>query len=118
MLCIICNKVLTGQQRKFCSLKCKNSASNYKHQSYICQQKRAHNRKSELIELLGGKCELCGYNKFTGSLSFHHKNPKNKKFNLSVRECSNRSWDSLLTEVSKCSLLCLNCHSELHWNNT
>jgi len=33
--------------------------------------------------MLGGHCSKCGYHKSIGALSFHHKNPKNKEYNVS-----------------------------------
>jgi hypothetical protein len=63
------------------------------------------------IELLGGKCEICGYNKCVGALQFHHKDPKEKEFRISGISIS---WDKIKTELAKCALLCANCHMEIH----
>lgn len=114
--CLLCNKFIPEGKRKFCSKTCA-----YKHKyiednnsTYKCQLKRAKERKLILVNILGGCCESCGYCKNYSALAFHHKNPKNKKFNIDSRQCSNRSLKILLEEVAKCSLLCMNCHMELH----
>ncbi len=112
--CIICNRALTGRQRKFCSLKCKNACTNNKHQDYSSQQRRGYKRKLELIAMKGGCCARCGYFKNVAALCFHHIDPSTKSFQLDIRRCSNNSWIRLVQEAHKCELLCLNCHAEVH----
>jgi hypothetical protein len=68
--------------------------------------------KKALIELRGGKCKNCGYNRCLNALSFHHRNPRTKKFNVAGNY--NRSWKANLAEAKKCDILCMNCHTELH----
>jgi hypothetical protein len=68
--------------------------------------------KQQLVEFKGGKCELCGYNKSLAALDFHHLDPTQKIFTISRRVTAD--LDSLKAEVSKCSLLCANCHREKH----
>lgn len=81
---------------------------------FVKQNERGIKRKLELINLKGGKCEVCGYNKNISSLEFHHKNPSEKSFPLDVRHLSNTNIDKLKEEVAKCILLCANCHREIH----
>lgn len=80
----------------------------------IDAQKRA---KSKFLEYKGGKCEVCGYNKYIGALEFHHKNPNEKLFEISkkytVRDCT-ENWEIMKIELDKCMLLCSNCHKEIH----
>ncbi|MDB5260227.1 MAG: hypothetical protein JWN37_458 [Candidatus Nomurabacteria bacterium] len=70
------------------------------------------NKKQKLIKLFGGKCIVCGYDKYAGALDFHHTDPKNKSFALSVKGLS-YSWESILVEAKKCILVCKNCHAEI-----
>ena len=105
--CAICNKYLTGNQKKFCSVKCKNKL----HQGDN-QKKRGVKRKIMLISLFNSKCSQCGYCKNLSALSFHHK--ENKDFQLGLRKLSNSKWADLLKEVDKCEPLCSNCHMETH----
>jgi hypothetical protein len=70
-------------------------------------------RKLDSIAYLGGKCEICGYNKYSGALDFHHKDPSQKSFSLSMGGL-NRSWELTKAELDKCQLLCANCHREIH----
>jgi len=54
-------------------------------------------------------CCLCGYKKFGGSLDFHHVDPKKKD-----KRIDPKNWRGQLDEISKCILVCKNCHYELH----
>ena len=114
--CVECGIQLSGKQDKFCSIQCKRKKYKIKNAvvNYTYQQQRGKKRRSGLIELLGGQCEICGYKKNTAALVFHHKNPDEKLISLSMRHCSNSSMERLLIEVVKCRLLCANCHTELH----
>jgi len=69
-------------------------------------------RKDNLIKLCGGKCALCGYNRCSAGLEFHHINPETKKFGLSSGNCHKIEDD--IAEVKKCILICANCHREVH----
>lgn len=112
--CVICSGDLNGKQLKFCSRTCKNRHTNYHHQSYQRQQERGRERKLKLIQLLGGKCSECGYCRNFSALEFHHTNPTEKLFQLDMRSLANLQWDLILAELTKCKLLCANCHAEHH----
>ena len=116
--CIICGKPLQSTQRKYCSNTCaqkghyieiKNNPNTTFHQII-----RGYRRKLKLIEMKGGGCEICGYNKNIAALDFHHLDANTKKFNIDGRVLSNKKWEDLLEEAEKCILLCANCHRELH----
>jgi hypothetical protein len=69
-------------------------------------------KKMEATALLGGKCKECGIAD-PRVLQFHHRDPAQKKFNLTVeRLTSSReySWSDIEVEIMKCDLLCANCH--------
>lgn len=61
---------------------------------------------------MGGKCQICGYDKCYQALEFHHINPEEKEFTISYNQ--NKSWKTMSKEIKKCTLLCSNCHRELH----
>ena len=106
--CSICKSPLSGRQKLFCSLRCKNSA----HQSYPAQKKRGLDRKLYFIKQRGGQCSKCGYATNLAALAFHHLH--GKEFQLDVRSLSNRKLSPIINELSKCILLCSNCHAETH----
>jgi transposase len=68
--------------------------------------------KQRLVAEAGGKCRLCGYSRHVGALEFHHLDPGQKEFGLSVRGLT-RSYAALQAEAGKCVLLCANCHAEV-----
>lgn len=68
--------------------------------------------KNRAVYVLGGKCQICGYNKCQQALEFHHINPDEKSF--TIQENCNRSWETVNSEIQKCALLCANCHREVH----
>jgi hypothetical protein len=68
--------------------------------------------KERAIEYKGGKCESCGYSKCLTSLHFHHTDPLQKEFAIGTRTKSN--WENVRNELDKCTLICANCHGELH----
>lgn len=77
-------------------------------------RKRGLIKRSILIDMLGGKCARCGYNKNHSALNFHHIDPQTKKFQIDVRKCNNTKMSVLIEEANKCELLCANCHMEEH----
>jgi len=77
------------------------------------QRKSRKERKEKLIEMLGGKCCRCGYNKSRRSMCFHHREQDKKGFELSQFGLL-RAWKVVLEEAKKCDLVCLNCHGEIH----
>jgi hypothetical protein len=108
--CSVCSTPIEGKRRKYCSTECRAEATF----GYPTQQKWAIARKLKLIELAGGACANCGYNKNISAFHFHHLDPSKKRYRLDSQAISNRSWQSILDEFEKCILLCGNCHFELH----
>jgi len=76
-------------------------------------KKRAGKSKTVMRNLKINGCAICGYNKCDAALSFHHTDPKDKKFNISTRTlCLKES--RIVNELNKCILLCCRCHREIH----
>ena len=91
----------------------------YKGSQYYCKacwNKRtfqsARDKLDQLIRERGGRCEQCGYDRYYGALQWHHLDPTQKEFGISGRRGSPIA--ELRAEVSKCQLLCANCHAEAH----
>ncbi len=103
MDCKLCDKLikqLQGKNRTRCN---------------SCNTKiRRHRTKLKAIEYLGGKCGRCGYDKHSAALEFHHTNPDEKTFNIG--NVANKSWNSIVSELDKCELVCSNCHRIEHSN--
>jgi len=57
-------------------------------------------------------CAICGYSEYPEALDFHHVNPKNKEFGITVSTLA-RSDKKVVEELNKCILLCSNCHRHI-----
>lgn len=121
--CKFCGQLLSGNQRFYCSKTCKVkyfTQNNKKYSkgntdreiSYYAD--RGRKKKFILLEELGCKCEVCGYNKNLAALCFHHRDEHTKSYGLDARMFASHSMESLREEISKCQILCHNCHMELH----
>lgn len=117
LYCVVCGKELRGRQTKYCSIECKRKDLSYKKYHTEYSQKRDANgmeAKINIIKEMGGKCEICGYNKNVASLCFHHINPLLKKFTIDSRNLVRYSKEKIRKELENCQLLCQNCHHEIH----
>ena len=68
--------------------------------------------KKRAVEYKGGRCTRCGYDRYIGSLEFHHLDPESKEFDLA--DFHSTDFESVKAELDKCLLLCANCHREEH----
>lgn len=84
----------------------------------ICERKGNNSnyltKINEILESLGKRCEceICGYDKHFQVLEFHHLDPKAKEMEISCMKHATK--ERLEKEISKCMLLCANCHREAH----
>jgi protein-arginine kinase activator protein McsA len=66
--------------------------------------------KIKMVEYLSGKyCTDCGEKNII-TLDFDHKDGVEKKHNISHMVANAFSWESILSEISKCDIRCANCH--------
>jgi len=79
---------------------------------HIRQRRRWIDRKIKAVNLFGGKCVKCGYDQNLAALEFHHVDQKSKEYIWS--ELKKRPWQEVVNELQKCTLVCGNCHMELH----
>ncbi len=69
--------------------------------------------KQFAIDSLGGSCVVCGYDKCSSALEFHHLDPAEKE-EKSRAGITRMSLSRLKEELRKCVLVCANCHREIH----
>jgi len=76
---------------------------------------REHRKKLKIIyiQMLGGKCQSCGYDKCIAALEFHHINQNEKE---SINDPKRKNFGQKIQE-GKIQLLCSNCHKELHFGD-
>lgn len=70
--------------------------------------------KQKLVQIAGGKCQLCGYDKCIIALEFHHIDPTEKDFAVTGSR-DTRKFSIMIEEIRKCILVCANCHREIHY---
>lgn len=100
--CILCNEPSFG--KSLCPV-CgkKNMISGFE---------RRREYKKRAVELLGGKCQDCGFKTdYFGIYTFHHLDPKKKDMNIGR---AIKGWDKFEVELHKCILLCERCHRIRH----
>jgi len=74
---------------------------------------RYRDYKSFYVNLKGGCCQACGFNKYNGALEFHHVDPATKEETI-TRLMRHPSSPEILLELEKCVLVCSNCHKMIH----
>jgi len=119
--CLECSPFGTHNTRNLCNPKsldtktCPICSKLYSHKGTKCNSCRVsewrRNKKKQLVEYKGGKCQICGYDRCIDNLVFHHLDPSKKEFQISG---VTKSFNNLKTEVDKCILLCHICHGEVH----
>jgi hypothetical protein len=81
--------------------------------SRIAQKKR---RKARIREFVNshktGPCSRCGGLFPAICLDFHHRDPAQKKFELT--RASSHSRADIIAEIAKCDVICANCHRLEH----
>jgi hypothetical protein len=73
--------------------------------------RRKQKLKLMLVEEAGGCCCVCGYDRCIVNLHFHHVDPKEKLFPMTM--AIGKSIETFRKEAEKCVLVCANCHGEI-----
>lgn len=79
------------------------------------KMKRRNRLRIEYLELKKSlKCKFCGNCDFR-VLDFHHRNAKEKDFNVADAIRRGFSMEKIKREIAKCDVLCSNCHRIETW---
>ena len=100
--CSICNKVIGGK-----------GAWGLCKKHYM--ESRTSIIKDTIIEFFGNKCNSCNLSFPSCCYDFHHIDKTNKEFTISNMFTSN-GIEEICKEISKCEMLCSNCHRLHHYN--
>lgn len=83
-------------------------------ESYNKRNVERRNRHAEMLqEYKHDKSCLCCDESENICLDFHHVDPTSKSFTVSGQSMG-RNWEQIEQEISKCVLLCSNCHRKFH----
>lgn len=74
---------------------------------------RARATKAKAVEYMGGECFDCKQKFHQCVYQFHHLDGSTKDENPS--HLFNCKWERLVEELSKCVMLCANCHMIRHY---
>jgi hypothetical protein len=101
---------------KKCVLLCRNCHAEL--HNHVKDTRDTESKKIILNFKLVDGCEVCHYNKYNGSLDFHHKHDKQFTFNnIRIQEKSSDEFkQQIIQEINKCIVLCKNCHQDLHFD--
>src|SRR5262249_13246013 len=70
---------------------------------------RKRNRERMRQFLAASQCADCGINDFA-VLEFDHRDPNEKRYDISYLAGSPNSWAAVEREIAKCDVVCANCH--------
>ena len=83
----------------------KEQFKEYKKDKFLDRRKYLNEYKSSR------GCQLCGYNKHPQALCFDHIDPQTKHPKYNAKQLTRWGMDILSEELSKCRVLCHNCHA-------
>ena len=87
-----------------------------KHKKEITRKNRERRKDLQLwAESFKTKCERCPES-HPGCLDFHHKDDNKEHGVAYFINKMHVEKEEILREISKCIVLCSNCHRKLHWN--
>jgi len=114
--CRYCNNLVPDSERKsgitYCGDICRKN--NREIQNKKLREKN-YNEFGKYKISIGCQNPECLYKKCSGSLDFHHVNPQTKSMRISCGLWK-ANTEVFQKELSKCILLCKNCHYEVHNN--
>lgn len=99
--CLCCNNLLKDNRRNRCDT-CNTAI-------------RRLRIKKKCVDYKGGKCVSCNLiSENVAVYDFHHLDPTKKDFEIQSAAIASLSWETIVVELDKCSLLCSNCHRLEH----
>lgn len=105
------------------NLKKSNESYKYRRDKISIKQKiKRDNRKLYFIQIAGGECVdckiKCSEKHPSCIFDFHHLDPLKKDMNIGKFIKNKKKEEIVLNEISKCVLLCSNCHRIRHFKIT
>jgi 5-methylcytosine-specific restriction endonuclease McrA len=105
-----CKVCYIGHRRKTWEEHYHKYGSKYRERALERNRKYKVIRRMQLLEYLSDKsCAICGIND-PRVLEFDHIDPATKSFGIAQGLSSTLNWETILDEISKCQILCANCH--------
>lgn len=83
-------------------------------QQYLERNAKRKMEIRQFVQSLKLKCERCN-EMHPAALDFHHLNKKTKEITLGKVAEAGWSKERILKEITKCIVICSNCHRKEHW---
>lgn len=102
--------------------KCRECSNKYCRSHYRdntdAEKARIKSRRQEIKDRFeefksGQCCVVCGESEIC-CLDFHHLDPDQKDVDIAIAVNWGYGWERIQEEVSKCVVLCANCHRKVH----
>ena len=107
------SELIREYQREWLRDKLKNDPE-YKARHYASKQKRKIENKEKLTQLKQKiPCSACAEYHPACCMDYHHLDSSVKEKGVSQMIQGN-SWQKIEEEISKCILVCANCHRKIH----
>lgn len=106
-ICLECYRAYSKEHYK------RNKKAYNERRNRHCRIYRERNRKFLHDYLRRHPCSYCGFEDIR-ALEFHHQRGE-KKENISILSGQGRSLSLVEREISKCVVLCANCHKIVHF---
>ena len=114
-ICTKCGKELSIEEFNWRSKAAgtRRSECKYCHSAYM---KAHYQQKKDTIQQLKSSCKCAKCGESRGYvLDYHHIDPSVKEKSVSRMTSNNYRLDTVMEEISKCVVLCSNCHREFHY---
>ena len=108
-----CKKCKKEKNSKYYQMKSDKWKQEKHIQNRITEKLRTDKIREIVRQIKSAGCKVCG-EKTLCCLDFHHTNPTKKDYTISKMVSSRCPEDSILNEISKCIVLCSNCHRKIH----
>lgn len=103
---------------------CKQCSFFYRRQSYqnnidkyrndVKERKGRYKKAAkEYVDTIRVSCKICGESE-KSCLDFHHDDPSQKENSISALVAGGFSIEKIALEISKCTVVCSNCHRKIH----
>ena len=115
--CFHKNKCRKSQTQTYCKDCRKEYDKVYFQKNKSKRMEQTEKRRLKILDMvrkLKTACTKCGQN-HPACLDFHHRDSSQKEFTISIVTTQGYSFKKVLAEISKCDVLCSNCHRILHY---